>query len=148
MFNKESYWKRRKNMAEVEIPGKGKKTMKVMVPMPLRGQQDIIPVKVYEKGDDAAGVLNALGGHRSFDTKGKMHILNREQARRKVRYHGFTKKTTDNHPTEHVYNPEKDPSNEKYVHPKLDYAPDLTNNQRMKLREIRRLDLKKAKANA
>lgn len=122
MFDRTLYWKNRKDNS--------------------RGQVEVTSVKVIPKGE---GVLNSLGGHRSFDTKGKLHILNRVQARQKVRYHGYTQKTSNSHKSDHKYKPEKDPISEAFEHPAPTWAPDLTNNQRMKLKDIRRMELKNAK---
>lgn len=130
MFDKKSYWKNRK-------AGK-------------RGQ-GVIEQKVTPKGEplfyttregEKKEYPNAAGGHRAFSPRGGIIALNRKESRRKNVDRTYTAKNYD-HKME-----QKDDKGNKINSPhkvnehkhELTYAPSLTNNQRMKLREMGRID--------
>lgn len=141
MFDKKSYWKNRK-------AGK-------------RGQ-GVIEQKVTPKGEplfyttregEKKEYPNAAGGHRAFSSRGGIIALNRKESRRKNVDRTYTASNYEAKMEQrdsngnkihspHKYDPTKDPHNEKFVHPEPIYAPNLTNNQRMKLRDIRRMELR------
>lgn len=87
-FDKEEYWKRRKNTVEEEQEDEKGKKVKVQVPKPLRGQGDK-PLPVVKPNTDSKAQIG-------FDNEGHMIIKNRAYRRKSFRLPGegaATKKT-------------------------------------------------------
>ena len=123
------------------MKSKKPKMIKVNIPKPLRGQGEITKGKFYEKGDESIP-NNKAGGYRSFTRGGKMVAQNRKEYRRKFVNRTYTASNyaarleqKDSNGIK-LHTPHK--VNEHKV--ELTYAPSLTNNQRMKLREMGRID--------
>lgn len=154
-MDKKLYWKNRNNVEEIEIPGAKGKPMKVKVPKPLRGQ-GVIEQKITPKGEtlfyttregEKKEYPNAAGGHRAFSPRGGIIALNRKESRRRNIDRTYTASNYAAKMEQRDSNGKKINSPHKVNKPdtKPMYAAHLTNNQRMKLREIRRIELKEQK---
>lgn len=135
MFDKKSYWKNRK-------AGK-------------RGQ-GVIEQKVTPKGEplfyttregEKKEYPNAAGGHRAFSPRGGIIALNRKESRRKNVDRTYTASNYEAKMEQRDSNGKKIHAPHKVNKPDTApmYAANLTNNQRMKLREIRRIELREQK---
>lgn len=110
MFNKDEYWKNRKNGD--------------------RGQESVKD-RFYPKGEpylieDKQGIrinINKEGSHRSFTPGGKMMVFNRSESRTRVVDRSYSKKGFRGH----INN---------YVRPDPLYPPTLTNHDRVKGKTI------------
>lgn len=120
-----------------------------------RGQGEI-DVKIIPKGEtpkyiDRNGVekelANALGQHRAFSSRGGIIALNRKEYRRRTKDRTYTSPNYKTRMEQKDSNGKKINSPHKVNKPDFapTYAPNLTNNQRMKLREIRRIELRESK---